>query len=76
MKAQRAPAQPGWFIENTYCKEIYLENRSSVHGPPARRLPNRSDGVFLGAQNLRGMLGLLPEMGLVLFGPTMLMICG
>jgi simple sugar transport system permease protein len=28
----------------------------------------RSDGVFLGGQNLRGMLGLLPEMGLVAIG--------
>ena len=36
----------------------------------------RSDGVFLGAQNLRGMLGLLPEMGLVAIGVTLLMICG
>src|SRR5215212_4744342 len=32
--------------------------------------------VFLGAQNLRGMLGLLPEMGLVAIGVTLLMICG
>lgn len=36
----------------------------------------RSNGVFLGAQNLRGMLGLLPEMGLVAIGVTLLMICG
>lgn len=36
----------------------------------------RSDGVFLGLQNLRGMLGLLPEMGLVAIGVTLLMICG
>jgi simple sugar transport system permease protein len=36
----------------------------------------RSNGVFLGGQNLRGMLGLLPEMGLVAIGVTLLMICG
>jgi len=36
----------------------------------------RSDGVFLGMQNLRGMLGLLPEMGMVAIGVTLLMICG
>ncbi len=37
---------------------------------------SRSNGVFLSAENLRGMLGLLPEMGLVAIGVTMLMICG
>ncbi len=36
----------------------------------------RSGGVFLNAQNLQGMLGLLPEMGLVAIGVTLLMICG
>ncbi len=36
----------------------------------------RSDGVFLNAQNLQGILGLLPEMGLVAIGVTLLMICG
>jgi simple sugar transport system permease protein len=36
----------------------------------------RSDGVFLSAENLRGMLGLLPEVGLVAIGVTVLMICG
>jgi len=36
----------------------------------------QSDGVFLNAQNLRGMLGLLPEMALVAIGVTLLMICG
>ncbi|MBV9245332.1 MAG: ABC transporter permease, partial [Methylobacteriaceae bacterium] len=36
----------------------------------------RSNGVFLSAENLRGMLGLLPEMGLVAIGVTVLMICG
>src|SRR5258708_13500614 len=36
----------------------------------------RSDGVFLSAENLRGMLGLLPEVGLVSIGVTVLMICG
>jgi simple sugar transport system permease protein len=35
-----------------------------------------SDGVFLGAQNLRGVLGLLPEVALVAVGVTVLMICG
>ena len=36
----------------------------------------RSHGVFLSAENLRGVLGLLPEMGLVAIGVTILMICG
>ncbi|MBV8815618.1 MAG: ABC transporter permease [Verrucomicrobia bacterium] len=36
----------------------------------------RSDGIFLSAENLRGMLGLLPEVGLVSIGVTVLMICG
>jgi simple sugar transport system permease protein len=36
----------------------------------------RSDGVFLGYDNLRGMLGLLPEVALVAVGVTLLMICG
>ena len=36
----------------------------------------RSNGVFLSAENLRGVLGLLPEMGLVAIGVTILMICG
>lgn len=36
----------------------------------------RSDGIFLSAENLRGVLGLLPEMGLVAIGVTILMICG
>ena len=36
----------------------------------------RSNGVFLSAENLRGMLGLLPEVGLVAIGVTVLMICG
>jgi simple sugar transport system permease protein len=35
-----------------------------------------SDGVFLSAANLRGVLGLLPEVGLVAIGVTLLMICG
>ena len=35
-----------------------------------------SDGVFLNANNLRGMLGILPEFGLVAIGVTLLMICG
>src|SRR6202008_4971379 len=36
----------------------------------------RSDDVFLSAENLRGLLGLLPEVGLVSIGVTILMICG
>ncbi len=35
-----------------------------------------SEGVLLSAANLRGVLGLLPEMGLVAVGVTLLMICG
>jgi simple sugar transport system permease protein len=35
-----------------------------------------SSGVFLGLENLRGILGLLPETGLVAIGVTILMICG
>jgi simple sugar transport system permease protein len=36
----------------------------------------RSHGIFLSAENWRGVLGLLPEMGLVAIGVTILMICG
>lgn len=36
----------------------------------------RSGGAFLTADNLRGILGLLPEVGLVSIGVTILMICG
>jgi simple sugar transport system permease protein len=36
----------------------------------------RSNGVFLSADNLRGILGLLPEVGLVSIGVTLLMIGG
>ncbi len=36
----------------------------------------RSGGAFLSAGNLQGILGLLPEMGLVAIGVTILMICG
>ncbi|MBV9672479.1 MAG: ABC transporter permease [Verrucomicrobia bacterium] len=36
----------------------------------------RSNGVFLSSDNLRGILGLLPEAGLVTIGVTILMICG
>jgi len=35
-----------------------------------------SNSIFLSAENLRGVLGLLPEMGLVAIGVTILMICG
>jgi simple sugar transport system permease protein len=35
-----------------------------------------SDGVFLSYENMRGVLGLLPEMGLVAIGVTILMIAG
>lgn len=36
----------------------------------------RSDGVFLTSNNMRGILGLLPETALVAVGVTLLMICG
>lgn len=36
----------------------------------------QSDGVFLNALNLQGILGLLPEVALVAIGVTLLMICG
>lgn len=36
----------------------------------------RSNGVFLSAANLQGLLGLLPEVALVAVGVTILMICG
>jgi simple sugar transport system permease protein len=36
----------------------------------------RSDGVFLSPNNIRGILGLLPETALVAVGVTLLMICG
>ena len=36
----------------------------------------RSDAVFLSADNVRGILGVLPEAGLVAIGVTVLMICG
>ena len=36
----------------------------------------RSGGAFLSFDNLRGILGLLPEVGLVSIGVTILMICG
>ncbi len=36
----------------------------------------RSDGVFLSLNNVRGILGLLPETALVAVGVTLLMICG
>lgn len=35
-----------------------------------------SGGFFLNANNMRGVLGLLPEMALVAIGVTLLMICG
>lgn len=35
-----------------------------------------SGGIFLNANNMRGVLGLLPEMALVAIGVTLLMICG
>ncbi|NRA87490.1 MAG: ABC transporter permease [Rhizobiales bacterium] len=35
-----------------------------------------SDGVFLNANNLRGILGILPEIGLMVIGVTILMIAG
>ena len=36
----------------------------------------RSGGVFLSAQNLQGIFGILPETALVAIGVTLLMICG
>ncbi|MHA1547499.1 MAG: ABC transporter permease [Alphaproteobacteria bacterium] len=36
----------------------------------------QTSGIFLNAQNVQGILGLLPEMGLVAVGVTLLMICG
>jgi simple sugar transport system permease protein len=36
----------------------------------------RSNGIFLSAQNMRGVLGLLPEVGMVSIGFAILMICG
>jgi simple sugar transport system permease protein len=36
----------------------------------------RSGGAFLSSDNLRGILGLLPEVGLVSIGVAILMICG
>ncbi|CAM2157587.1 ABC transporter permease [Pararobbsia alpina] len=36
----------------------------------------RSGAAFLSADNLRGILGVLPEAGLVAIGVTVLMICG
>jgi simple sugar transport system permease protein len=35
-----------------------------------------SDGIFLSANNLRGILGILPEIGLMVIGVTILMIAG
>ncbi len=37
---------------------------------------SQSAGIFLSAENLRGILGLIPETGLVAIGVTLLMICG
>jgi simple sugar transport system permease protein len=36
----------------------------------------RSDSVFLSVNNIRGILGILPETALVAVGVTLLMICG
>ena len=36
----------------------------------------KSGGVLLSFENLRGVMGLLPEMALVTIGVTILMICG
>jgi simple sugar transport system permease protein len=36
----------------------------------------RSNGVLLSFENIRGVMGLLPEMALVAIGVTVLMICG
>ena len=49
-------------------------SRCSYCSPPCFEL--RSGGAFLSPDNLRGILGLLPEVGLVSVGVTILMICG
>ncbi|MCA0341753.1 MAG: ABC transporter permease, partial [Proteobacteria bacterium] len=36
----------------------------------------KSNGVLLSVENVRGVMGLLPEMALVAIGVTILMICG
>src|SRR6218665_2505511 len=36
----------------------------------------KSNGVLLSFENIRGIMGLLPEMALVAIGVTILMICG
>ena len=36
----------------------------------------RSNGILLSVENIRGIMGLLPEMALVAIGVTILMICG
>lgn len=36
----------------------------------------KSDGVFLNFNNVRGLFGILPEIGLMVIGVTILMICG
>ena len=36
----------------------------------------QTDGVFLSARNVQGILGILPEMAMVAMGVTLLMICG
>ncbi|WP_144223787.1 ABC transporter permease [Mesorhizobium amorphae] len=36
----------------------------------------KSNGILLSVENIRGVMGLLPEMALVAIGVTMLMICG
>lgn len=36
----------------------------------------QTDGAFLNAYNMQGILGILPEMALVAIGVTLLMICG
>ena len=36
----------------------------------------RSNGILLSFENIRGVMGLLPEMALVAIGVTILMICG
>ena len=41
-----------------------------------RLFETRSAGAFLSPDNLRGILGLLPEVELVSIGVTILMICG
>ena len=61
--------------------KIYLEKPELAGRRPARRAGDASSrsaptASSSRAENLRGVLGLLPEVGLVAIGVTILMICG